>query len=129
MFTYTAALRGARFRGGNAVNILRLLEPGDRIAIEPDFENPYDPNALKCVVNDEHVGYVAKEVAADIGPQMQENDNLAAVAFLLKHEADAKGNPNPLIYVCVMDTDEGEDEDMARAYYSDEAELYAPSED
>lgn len=118
MLTYTAAIRGARFRGGNAVNILRLMNPGDRFVVVPEFDNAYDENALQAHVNDEQVGFIAKEVAADIAPQLKSDPAARAVAFFLKHESDKKGNPNPLAYVVVLDA--GEDEDQARAAFDDE---------
>lgn len=127
MLTYTANLRGVSFRGAEITNIVRLLEPGDHLSIEPEFDNQYDENAIKVILEqgeDRHfLGYIAKEVAADIAPQLKEDDSIEVHVFFLKQDVDRKGKPHPLLFVAVCGEDE--DEDQARAYYDDEASIYA----
>lgn len=137
MLTYTARLRGVGFRGPEITNIVRLLEPGDLMSIEPEFDNKYDPNAIKVILSqgdtDHFLGYIGKEWAADIAPQLKdENDEVRDDApdvhvFFLKQDADKNGKPHPLIYVAVCD--DGEDEDEARAYFDEELDLHEASDD
>jgi len=139
MLTYSARLRGVGFRGPDITNIVRLLEPGDLMSIEPEFDNKYDPNAIKVILTqgeDEHfLGYIGKEWAADIAPQLKdENEDLLdgedmpeVHVFFLKQDADKKGKPHPLIFVCICD--EGEDPDTARAYFDDELALFETSDE
>lgn len=58
----------------NRQDILARLHTSDPCRLEPEPENPYDPNAIAVKVSHEgtihHVGYVPKELAALIAPHL-----------------------------------------------------------
>ena len=67
-------LNGATFRPAECQTIVAALQPGDRVTLEPEPTNAYDPNAVKVIFAlGAHIGYVAKEAAPDV------------LAFLIVH--------------------------------------------
>jgi hypothetical protein len=54
-------LVGARFRPVEAQSILLEAEVGDPVQLEPEPTNAYDPNAIKVIYKEHHVGYVPRE--------------------------------------------------------------------
>lgn len=75
-------IRGAHFRGQHAVEYLAACQPGDELGLEREPENPYDSYAIKVLSQGDglHIGYVAKEAAAWIAPEMDEKPEVAWVA-------------------------------------------------
>jgi hypothetical protein len=61
-------LRGANFRPIEAQAALADLQPGSPMHLTREPGNQFDPNAVQVVdpVTEHHVGYVAKEAAAEI---------------------------------------------------------------
>ena len=41
--------------------VLDQLRPGMKLDIEPEFDNPYDPNALALYYDEQRVGYIPRE--------------------------------------------------------------------
>lgn len=76
---FTAILRGLSFRGIDDKAFFQTLAEGDVLLLEREPSNPYDPNAIKVTSQDNtyHVGYVAKEVAVEIAPLMDEGRNFS----------------------------------------------------
>lgn len=73
MMTIQSEIRGAHFRGEEAKNICALMSKGEAVALEREPENQYDPFAIKAMTgNGIHIGYIAKEDAAAIAPQLDE---------------------------------------------------------
>jgi hypothetical protein len=72
MSDYTAYLRGLSFRPIDAKLIVQGFEGGEVLDLERDPENEFDPNAIKVIwpATGEFLGFVAKEVAADLAPEM-----------------------------------------------------------
>jgi len=66
MIEFVTPLRGANFRPQPAKDKVLALESGDIVDLIPEPENPYDPNAIAVYYEDEHIGFVAKEVAVDL---------------------------------------------------------------
>jgi hypothetical protein len=60
------------FRPVAAQAIVMDLVEGAELTLEREAHNPYDPNAImvKDPATGEHLGYVAKEVAVDLAPEM-----------------------------------------------------------
>lgn len=51
------------------------LQGHEPCRIEPEPDNPYDPNALKVMIasaeGPQHVGYVPRQLAAEIAPHLE----------------------------------------------------------
>lgn len=58
-------IAGVQFRP-NAAKVLSELEVGTELELELEPTNKYDPNAIKIMYEDEHVGYVPKKFSAEI---------------------------------------------------------------
>ena len=85
MSDYTAYLRGTSFRGIEAQAIARNLGEGEALTLQRESSNAFDSNAIAVIHPDTlvHIGYVAKEVAADLAPEMD-----AGTEFQCKVEAN-----------------------------------------
>lgn len=61
---------GVTFEGRQEV--LARLQMGDRVWLEQEPNNAYDPNAIKvCRSNGEQIGYLSRQLAASIVPYFQ----------------------------------------------------------
>lgn len=78
---FSALLRGLSFRPMDAKAFANNLAERDPLLIEREPTNAYDPNAIKVLSPDGnlHLGYVAKEVAIEIAPLMDEGRNFSCV--------------------------------------------------
>lgn len=74
MTEFTAYLRGNNFRPIEAKAIANELAEGDVLTLMREPGNQFDPNAIMVLdPNTEiHLGYVAKEVAQELAPLMDE---------------------------------------------------------
>lgn len=74
MTEFTALLRGLSFRGITEKAFANSLVGGESLLIEREPSNTFDPNAIKVLSPEEglHLGYVAKEVAVELAPLMDE---------------------------------------------------------
>jgi hypothetical protein len=74
MTQFTAYLRGNNFRPVEAKAAFNELLPGNVLSLEREASNAYDPNAIMVCGQDNmiHLGYVAKEVAIELAPLMDE---------------------------------------------------------
>jgi hypothetical protein len=81
MTEFTAYLRGNNFRPIEAKVIANNLEEGNVLILMREPGNQYDPNAIQVLdPNTEvHLGYVAKEVAVELAPLMDEGRAFACV--------------------------------------------------
>jgi len=64
--TYIA---GVKFRPG-ADEVLSKLDPGAELSLQPEPTNPYDPNAVKVMSGTRHIGYVPKDLSADVAAKI-----------------------------------------------------------
>jgi len=71
---FTAVLRGLSFRQIDDKAFFNTLSERDGLLIEREPHNQFDPNAIKVMSPDGvyHIGYVAKEVAVELAPLMDE---------------------------------------------------------
>src|SRR5215469_7870560 len=71
-----AQIRGAGLFGRQGIERSRRLEPGERLILSREPANPADRNAivLSNMLTCQPVGYVAREVAADVAPSMDQGD-------------------------------------------------------
>lgn len=71
---FEAVLRGTSFRPIEAKAIVNQLNDGDILALMREPENRFDANAIMVLAPDtnDHLGYVAKEVAVELAPLMDE---------------------------------------------------------
>lgn len=74
---FTSPLMGASFRPAEVKEQIKLLEVGDTLVLERDPENQYDANAIKILKNGEFLGFVAKEIAGEIAPLLDEGAEAA----------------------------------------------------
>jgi hypothetical protein len=75
---FEAILRGVNFRPASAKEVVTNLEEGQKLNLEREPGNEYDENAIKVIEPEsgEFIGYVAKEIAAELAPHMD-----AGIAF------------------------------------------------
>lgn len=67
------AIVGMHFRGAWAVEYASALQGGELFELEPEPENPHDPNALKVLTDSgEHWGYIERGQAAWITPHIED---------------------------------------------------------
>lgn len=71
---FTTTLVGASHRPYDIQDIIASLEEGDWLSLEREPHNPYDQWAIKVMLGDQHLGYVAAKralsVASEIAPYM-----------------------------------------------------------
>jgi len=72
------SLASARFRPASARAVVTHLSIGDVIELEPDPFNEYDPQAVRCVFDAEHIGFIAKKDNPEIFAQLMLGDYLSA---------------------------------------------------
>jgi hypothetical protein len=71
---FTAYLRGTNFRPIEAKAFVNGLVGGETLTIMRESTNQYDSNAIMVLdpASEMHLGYVAKEVAAELAPLMDQ---------------------------------------------------------
>lgn len=79
----TTTLVGATFRSREARHTLREATIGERLSLEPDPENEYDPHAVRIMREGQHIGFVAKQDNGPISAHLLRGDEAFAeiVAF------------------------------------------------
>ena len=55
---YFITVKGTYFRGEEVVAFVKTLTEGDEVTLVPEPTNAYDPNAIKVMFKDVHIGYV-----------------------------------------------------------------------
>ncbi len=80
-------LRVAGVAGANAHHAQALasdaVAPGARLELRRDPDNPHDPNAIQVHPSDggDQVGWVPRELAAELAPELDAGRHLAAVVL------------------------------------------------
>jgi hypothetical protein len=69
---HEVAVVGMHFRGVRAQQIVSALSEGDLLTLDREPENPYDANAIRVLYAEEHIGYIARESAVWIAPELDE---------------------------------------------------------
>lgn len=59
-------VRGTSFRPASAKAVAAALQPGEIVQLDPEPTNPYDPSAVRVIARGEFIGYVQKELSADV---------------------------------------------------------------
>lgn len=82
--SFEALLRGVSFRPIEAKAIVKDLEEGTGLLIEREPFNAFDANAVmvRWPEDDTHLGYVAKEIAAELAPWMDQGWHFTCVVDL-----------------------------------------------
>lgn len=57
---FDTTIVGTKFRGNNAMETLKGLRKGDRLRLQREPSNQFDPNAIAVLADGEHLGYVPK---------------------------------------------------------------------
>jgi hypothetical protein len=75
--SYITKLQGVSFRPAEVKETLKRIradetELGIEVTLEPEPSNQYDPNAVKILFDGTFMGYVEKEIAADIAAAVSE---------------------------------------------------------
>lgn len=70
--TITGTIVGTHFRQPHEKECYATLSAGDTVTLIREPENQYDPMALKVMFLANHVGYIARDIAASISYQMDE---------------------------------------------------------
>lgn len=72
--TKIAGVTHTNDKGESIQQILPTLKPEDRLICIRDYNNRYDPNAIKVYTRDgRHIGYISAELASKITPFLEEN--------------------------------------------------------
>ena len=106
---FVTPLRGANFRPQQAKDKVLALESGDLVDLIPEPDNPYDPNAIRVEYEEEHLGYVAKEVAVDL---IEPFNSAAAYSAVVDYFT---GPLTPVIQIELDADDETVDDDEVEA--------------
>ena len=76
MPTHTSFIAGTKHRGADAY--VRALEPETPVALEPEPTNQYDPNAVKVLHEGKHIGYVPRDLSAEIAKRCKDGSFVSA---------------------------------------------------
>lgn len=99
MSTYSAKVVGMFFRereGVPAKAIVGNMLPGAELQLEREPDNQYDAYAIKVLASGEHIGYIEKEHAAFIAPDMDDGaDTTCTVTGFI----EIKNNNHPLVEI------------------------------
>lgn len=57
-------IRGVRYY--DASKVLKYLEPGDKLTLVPQGDNPYDPEAVEIYFHGTKLGYVPREMNSTV---------------------------------------------------------------
>ena len=106
-------LAGANFRPAEAKEIVRQLSVGNHLDLEAEPDNKYDPNAVKVVLEGEHLGYVAKINNPEVARALADGDLL--IATVIDFETSLKPvlmieHGTPLGGLDEFDSDWGDDD-------------------
>lgn len=76
---FLARLAGAQFRPESARATTQELSVSDVLELEREPHNQYDANAIQVIAYGEHIGYIQRDLAALIAPQMDAGEEPHAV--------------------------------------------------
>ena len=118
MFILPSTIVGAHFRGGDAKTICAMLVQGDRVELEREPDNRFDANALKAVVNGEHIGYIcaADGSAAAIRPYIDGDEDYEGYEVICRVTGHEKVD-KPQVLLIAFTSDEAGDIEQAFADY------------
>jgi hypothetical protein len=78
MNSFFSKINGTTFRP-EAQEIIRNLNKGVGLLLIREPLNPYDKNAIKVMLDDEHLGYIPKGTAESLAKDMDEGREYYAV--------------------------------------------------
>lgn len=101
---FRTKLVGTGHRPIEAQEIVLNLVEGDEVELEAEPENPYDPNAIKIIVDEVHVGYVAASERTASGYNLAQEIifNLPARAVV----TDGAGTRSPVLVVTPLEAED-----------------------
>jgi hypothetical protein len=70
--------------GRKRQDILCEVEPGERVDLTREPQNPYDSNAIAVTIHGETVGYIAREDAAVLTPLLDAGQSHAAIVHCIR---------------------------------------------
>ena len=78
---------------GNRQETIERLSSGDMLELEREPDNPYDENAIKVLDLDDDIGYLSRELAAEIAPIMDSYNQMvtAEVTNITGQDKDTLG--------------------------------------
>ena len=87
----------------SAVSVIRTLELDSELTLEPEPTNNYDPNAVKIMYKENHLGYVPKVVSASISALLEDKELKVQITELNK-----EGKTWNMCRVKIIETGEAE---------------------
>jgi HIRAN domain-containing protein len=57
------------------------IEPGDSLELQRDPANEHDPNAIKVLAGDEQLGWVPRELAEELAPELDQGKPWSAIVL------------------------------------------------
>ncbi|EKE68718.1 HIRAN domain-containing protein [Oceanibaculum indicum] len=91
---YTA-VHGESFRNPDGVSrqdILRIVKQGDSVAIVPEPDNPYDPDAVRIITEWGMVGYIPREDSAEVAADIAAG-RIAQIGTIVAVHGGSPGQP------------------------------------
>lgn len=79
MSTFYALLNGVNFRPREARERVESLDFGTELTLERAPDNQYDSFAIKVMEGETHLGYVEKDVAAEIAGRLDDDEPYVCV--------------------------------------------------
>lgn len=83
-------IAGAKFRSG-AQEIIDDLAESSELEIRPEPDNQYDPNAIKILTDDVHIGYIPGHLAGKVVDLINDN-SVDLVLYLGKNKIEIHYN-------------------------------------
>jgi hypothetical protein len=79
------------------------IEPGDSLELKRDPENEHDPNAIQVLAAGEQLGWVPRELAAELAPRLDEGE--VWVAVVLREHRRSPRDPRDGLTMLLAATD------------------------
>lgn len=83
-------IAGAKFKDG-AQDIIDALSESSELEIRPEPDNQYDPNAVKILTEDVHIGYIPRHLASKV-LDLINNNAVDLVLYLGKNKIEIHYN-------------------------------------
>lgn len=101
---FEALLMGVNFRPIEAKAIVLKLQEGDALILQREPLNAYDGNAVQVLAPDDNevepncfLGYVAKEIASDLAPWMDQGWHFTCTTGMRMSETKVVLNIEPIL--------------------------------
>ena len=99
-FTKVVGVTKTNEKGEYIQTLLRQISSNAILTFKPEPNNPYDPNAIRVYANNNHIGYLNKELAGNISYFLKNNPEFVLVGTIA--EITGSGNKNKGCNIKIM---------------------------